>query len=234
MNIITQSILAIFFIPLIVILVTALPYTLRPYDVSSMPKFPAEHLKAGDLVLTRWKYIGPSRFIGFWTHVFICYEKDGILYTTEARPEWTTDVLTGKKSQTPTKLPEDSIKKYPGIVCVRRLKKALSIKENARLLKAVESRYGSEYDSLFFASFWLSMTKYGSIVAHDNRYFCSDYITSILNDVRIRGVREVIPHPLLKTPAMFGTKFESILGFTNVGPILNELYEKEAVPVFDS
>ena len=181
------------------------------------------------MILNKWS---PQKFIGFFTHAMICHERGGVVYTTEATPDKHMDAITGKESQISSRLPTDSIQGYHGQYCVRRLRRPLTEVEKERLTAAVDARNGAEYDSLLFLSYWMSLTRWQHLVENDNRYFCSDYVTAILNDVDIQGVDTLIRHPLVKTPAMLGSKFRSVLGITNLGPVMSKLYGEEEMPVW--
>src|ERR1044071_3017857 len=160
MNSLTRLTLSLIIIPFIIILVAALPYTLVPYDFNQKPHFDANQLKAGDIVLLHARKWSPQKFIGYFNHAMICYDRDGVVYTTEATPDKHIDILTGKPSQISSRLPLDSIKGYDGQYCVRRLKRPLTKLEKERLNNAIDARKGAQYDSLLFLSYWMSLTRW--------------------------------------------------------------------------
>ena len=217
-------------VPLLLIMTVALPWTLRSYDFAAMPTFDATRLKAGDIVLLRGRGVNAGKVLGFFTHIMLCYEKDGQVYTTEATPVQQLDV-NGTYHCIPTRLPKDSIAVYEGDYCVRRLRTPLSSEQVAALREAVMSRQNDTYDWFIVFSYWLGLTPFASAVSHDRRYYCSEYVTSLLNCI----LPCRIPHPLLKSPATYGSKYKStldVLQLTTMRPAIEDLYSSESVPIF--
>ena len=223
--------LLLYLTPLLLIMAVALPWTLQPYSFDEMPRFNARDLKAGDVVLLRYDGFSGGKALGFFTHIMLCYSsKDGTVLTTEASPLKLLDV-DGTEKYVASRLPEESIAKYEGRYCVRRLKSPLSVEQDAKLLSAVEERRNGSYDDLLFVSYWAGLTPFAFAFSHDQRFYCSEYVTTLLNKVFDNS----IAHPLLKTPSTYASRYRSfldVLQLTNMKSAIDDMYTSECVPEF--
>lgn len=201
-----------------------LPGTLQVFDFDAMPTFSATELKAGDIVLLRYHDFTVTKLIGFFSHIMLCYERNGVVYTTEATPLKYLDI-DGSERYIPTRLPTDSIAKYNGSYCVRRLKVPLTTIQKENLAQAVEKHRNGVYDNFLFFSYWLGLTPFSSIVSHDKRYFCSEYVTTLLNVIFDNN----ISHPILKTPSIYTSRYRSLL---DVEIEIDRQYTVEYMPLF--
>ena len=114
---------------------------------------------------------------------------------------------------------------------MRRLKEPLRSDQVSRLESAVTSRQYGTYDDFLFVSYWVGLTPFAFLASGDQRYFCSEYVTDLLNTI----FDHQIAHPLLKTPATYGSKYKSLLDvlqLTNMKPAIDEMYGEESVPIF--